>query len=91
MSLVCRFLGHRRSRSRATFDDKRQQWVSDCRRCATILVRGGDGRWVPVPRAPDKLTPVERPADESATHREKSQRSFDQAEDRSTQLLERVS
>lgn len=84
MSLVCQFLGHRRSRSRATFDEKRQQWVSDCRRCATILAREGDGRWVPVPRAPDKLTPVERPTDGDAMQSEESQRNSDQ-------LLERVS
>jgi hypothetical protein len=91
MSLVCQFLGHRRSRSRATFDEKRQQWVSDCRRCATILARERDGRWIPVPRAPDKLTPIERPADGDATRRDESRRTSDQVEDRSTQLLERVS
>jgi hypothetical protein len=60
MSLLCQLLGHRRSRSRATFDDKRQQWVSDCRRCATILLRESDGKWIPAPPAPDKLMPLDR-------------------------------
>lgn len=90
MSLVCHFLGHRRSRSRATFDEKRQQWVSDCRRCATILAREEDGRWVPVPRAPGKLMPIERPEGGEADRQDKSERRVDQIEDRSV-LLERVS
>jgi hypothetical protein len=63
MSLVCHLLGHRRSRSRATFDEKRQQWVSDCRRCATILIREDDGRWNPAPPAPEKLIPIEQPTE----------------------------
>lgn len=91
MSLVCQFFGHRRSRSRATFDEKRQQWVSDCRRCATILARERDGRWVPVPPAPDKLMPIEPPKKGEAAHRDPSERRLDQAEDRSTAMLERVS
>lgn len=91
MSLVCQFLGHRRSRSRATFDEKRQQWVSDCRRCATILARERDGRWVPVPPAPDRLVPIEPPAVTEPTHREEFERHLDQAEDRDCAVLERVS
>ena len=62
MTLRCLLFGHRRSRSRATFDEKRQVWVSECKRCITPLERDPDGKWVPAsPLATDtKLEPVER-------------------------------
>lgn len=90
MSLVCRLMGHRRSRSRATFDDKRQQWVSDCRRCATILVRERDGRWVPAPPAPDKLLPIERPPSSELQDDQDSALDSSREEHRAA-LLEQVS
>lgn len=90
MSLVCSLMGHRRSRSRATFDDKRQQWVSDCRRCATILVRERDGRWVPAPPAPDKLLPIERSLTRGLEEGQRTS-SDPSADDEPASLLERVS
>lgn len=60
MSLRCHFFGHRRSRSRATFDEKHQHWISECKRCCTPLVRQPDGTWEAAPPAPDgKLEPVD--------------------------------
>ena len=90
MSLVCSLMGHRRSRSRATFDDKRQQWVSDCRRCATILVRESDGRWVPAPPTPDKLLSIEQ-GPRNALEKVQDAASDPTPEDDSASLLERVS
>lgn len=89
MSLVCRFIGHRRSRSRATFDEKRQQWVSDCRRCATILVRERGGGWIPAPPVPAKLLPIERPPS-SGIHKAESSASDPLQEESRTELLEPV-
>jgi len=58
MTLRCHFLGHRRSASRATFDDKHQHWISECKRCHVLLMREPDGKWTPLPRQPDKLEPI---------------------------------
>lgn len=64
MTLRCLLFGHRRSRSRATFDEKRQVWVSECKRCITPLERGEDGAWQPADPLPAdvKLEPVDRRA-----------------------------
>jgi hypothetical protein len=61
MTLRCLIFGHRRSRSRATFDDKHQYWLSECKRCHLLLVREAGGRWIPAPPQPEKLEPIERP------------------------------
>ena len=58
MTLRCLIFGHRRSRSRATFDDKHQHWISDCKRCHVLLLRGADGTWRPAPPQPEKLEPI---------------------------------
>lgn len=72
MSLRCHFFGHRRSRSRATFDEKHQHWISECKRCCTPLVRQADGTWEPAPPAPDgKLEPVEVDASANAAGRDR--------------------
>jgi hypothetical protein len=65
MTLRCLIFGHRRSRSRATFDEKHQHWLSDCRRCHILLVREPDGKWRPAPPPPEMLEPISRgaPAD----------------------------
>jgi hypothetical protein len=60
MTLRCLILGHRRSRSRATFDDKHQRWFSDCKRCHVLLVREPDGTWHPAPPQPERLEPIHR-------------------------------
>lgn len=60
MTLRCLIFGHRRSRSRATFDDKHQHWISDCKRCHVLLVREAEGVWKPAPPQPEKLEPIER-------------------------------
>jgi len=45
MSLLCRLFDHKRSASRATFDDVDRRWISECKRCYAILVRDGPGEW----------------------------------------------
>ena len=45
MSLLCRLFDHKRSSSRASFDEVNQCWVSECKRCLAILVREGPGDW----------------------------------------------
>lgn len=45
MTVRCYILGHKRSRSRAWFDDKLRCWFSDCKRCRTLLRRQDDGAW----------------------------------------------
>jgi hypothetical protein len=60
MTLRCLIFGHRRSRSRATFDEKHHHWLSDCRRCHILLVREADGRWRPAPPPPKTLEPISR-------------------------------
>jgi Prophage protein (DUF1660) len=54
MSLLCHLFGHKRSGSRAAFDDLHQCWVSDCKRCFTVLIREGPRNWneAPVESAP---------------------------------------
>ena len=59
MTLRCLLLGHRRSRSCASFDEKHGHWISECKRCHVLLVREGQD-WRELPRPPDKLVPVER-------------------------------
>ena len=60
MTLRCVLSGHRRSRSRATFDEKRGQWISQCKRCHAMLVREADGTWQPLHVTAGKLVPVKR-------------------------------
>ena len=68
MTLRCLMFGHRRSRSRATFDEKHKHWMTECKRCHILLVRGPDGKWRPLPPQPTKLVPIEpEPAEESAS------------------------
>jgi hypothetical protein len=43
--IFCWILGHRRSRSRAWFDDRLGLWRSYCRRCGTPLLREKEGKW----------------------------------------------
>jgi hypothetical protein len=43
--LICRIIGHRRSKSRAYFVPELGLWRSFCRRCGTPLLREKDGRW----------------------------------------------
>ena len=45
MTLRCHVLGHKRSRSRAFYDDRNACWLSDCKRCNTPLVREWYGEW----------------------------------------------
>ena len=56
MTLRCILFGHLRSRSRASFDDKNNRWLSPCKRCRTLLVREAPGRWRPLP--PQSQAPV---------------------------------
>jgi hypothetical protein len=42
---MCWILPHRRSRSRAYFDEPLGLWRSFCRRCGTPLLREKDGKW----------------------------------------------
>lgn len=59
MTLRCLLLGHRRSRSCASFDEKRGRWISECKRCHVLLVREGED-WREMPCPTVKLVPVER-------------------------------
>lgn len=59
--LLCRVRPHRRSGSKATYDEKHGRWFSECRRCHIMLMREPDGRWVPAPPPPAKLVPIARP------------------------------
>lgn len=45
MTLRCHVLGHKRSRSRAYYDDKNACWFSECKRCHKPLVREWHGEW----------------------------------------------
>lgn len=59
MTLRCLLFGHLRSRSRATLDEKRGRWISECRRCRIPMERETDGTWHVAPPAPSgKLVPV---------------------------------
>ncbi|HET7709277.1 MAG TPA: hypothetical protein VFK50_07070 [Sphingomicrobium sp.] len=42
-SLLCKLLGHRRSRRDARRIDAR--WISYCRRCGSLMVREAPRRW----------------------------------------------
>lgn len=55
MTLRCHLFGHRRSASRASFDDLNRCWVSDCKRCHAVLVRERPGQWC---EAPLELPPI---------------------------------
>lgn len=63
MTLRCLLFGHRRSRSRATYDEKRGRWISACKRCHVLLEREDHHDWRPLTPPPGKL---ERVADEPA-------------------------
>ena len=67
MTLRCLLFGHIRSRSRASLDEKRGLWVSECRRCRIPMLRNADGTWH-VTAAPTvgKLVPVEPGSQASA-------------------------
>ena len=66
MTLRCILLGHRRSRSCASYDEKHARWISECKRCHVMMVREGETwRELSVPPV-GKLVAVERPQDESA-------------------------
>ena len=60
MTLRCLLFGHRRSRSRATIDEKNGRWLSECKRCHMQLAREGDGKWLAVPPPPGRLVPIDR-------------------------------
>lgn len=45
--LVCRIIGHRRSKSRAYYVPELDRWRSFCRRCGTPLLRDENGKWRP--------------------------------------------
>ena len=64
MTLRCLVLGHRRSRSRASFDEKRDRWISECKRCHVLLVREGN-EWRELPPPPDKLVPLPKTTESS--------------------------
>jgi len=60
MTLRCILFGHLRSRSRASFDDKNNRWLSPCKRCRILLVREAPGRWRPLPQqSPDHAPAAE--------------------------------
>jgi hypothetical protein len=42
---LCWIIGHRRSRSRAWFDESIGLWRSYCRRCGKPLLRESTGKW----------------------------------------------
>ena len=65
MTLRCILFGHLRSRSRASFDDKNNRWLSPCKRCRTLLVREAPGRWRPLP--PESQDPVPAEPDAAET------------------------
>jgi len=52
MSLLCHLFSHKRSRSRATFDEINRCWVSECKRCYAVLVRERPGDWREAPPEP---------------------------------------
>src|SRR5579884_1603303 len=67
MTLRCFLLGHRRSRSCATLDERQARWISECKRCRIPMGRDPDGRWhVTPPVQAGKLVPVERESGSSA-------------------------
>jgi hypothetical protein len=66
MAIRCHLFGHRRSASRAAFDDKHQRWFSDCKRCHVLLVREPDGKWRPAPLPPRKLETIRRAKEETS-------------------------
>lgn len=67
MTLRCHLFGHRRSRSRATFDEKHGRWISECKRCFVPLVRAPNKTWHPAPEvSTGRLKPVEREPEQSA-------------------------
>jgi hypothetical protein len=43
MKLLCKLLGHRRSRRDARRIDR--QWISYCRRCGSLMLREAPERW----------------------------------------------
>ena len=65
MTLRCLLLGHRRSRSCASYDEKHALWISECKRCHVLLIRERGGHWRELPTPPDKLMPVKRGSESS--------------------------
>lgn len=66
MTLRCLLLGHRRSRSCASYDEKHARWISECKRCHVMMVREGE-TWRELSAPPvGKLIVVERRAEASA-------------------------
>ena len=60
MTLRCLLFGHRRSRSRATFDEKLGRWTSECKRCCIPMMREADGTWHATSPPPvGKLLPID--------------------------------
>lgn len=58
MTLRCHLLGHKRSHSRAAYDEKNACWFSECRRCHTLLIKEWHGSWHPAPPQPRRLVPL---------------------------------
>lgn len=66
MTLRCILLGHRRSRSCASYDEKHARWISECKRCHVMMLREGD-TWREFPAPPvGKLVAIERSQEKSA-------------------------
>jgi hypothetical protein len=45
MRILCKFVGHHRSRPRAFFYPDQEQWLSYCTRCGVKMVRLPQGGW----------------------------------------------
>lgn len=60
MTLRCVLFGHRRSRSRATYDETRGRWISVCKRCHVMLEREDHRDWRPIAPPVGKLERIER-------------------------------
>lgn len=66
MTLRCILLGHLRSRSCASYDEKNARWISECKRCHVMMAReGATWRELSVPPV-GKLVAVEGPQGSSA-------------------------
>jgi hypothetical protein len=39
MTILCRLVGHERSRARASYNSSLRAWVSPCRRCASTMTK----------------------------------------------------
>jgi hypothetical protein len=45
MAVLCRFVGHHRSRRFASFNVADDRWESICTRCKTRVIRSHGGKW----------------------------------------------